>query len=79
VAVDYYGYWEQHVLPSALTNLWGTAFVMFPLKIVVILSALYVIDTNIEDKTIKNTLKLSIFILGLAPGLRNFLSLIMCV
>ncbi|MDP1553526.1 MAG: DUF63 family protein [Methanobacteriaceae archaeon] len=36
-------------------------------------------DTTIEDKTIKNTLKLSIFILGLAPGLRNFLSLIMGV
>lgn len=79
VAVDYYGYWEQHVLPSALTNFWGTAMVMFPLKILVILSALYVIDTSIEDKTIKNTLKLSIFILGLAPGLRNFLSLIMGV
>lgn len=79
IAVDFYGYGEQHVLPSALTNLGGTAFVMFPLKILVILLALYVIDTNIEDKTIKNTLKLSIFILGLAPGLRNFLSLIMGV
>ncbi len=79
VAVDYYGYWEQHVLPSALTNLGGTALVMFPLKIIIIISALYIIDTTIEDKTVKNTLKLSIFILGLAPGLRNFLSLIMGV
>jgi len=76
VAVDFYGYGEQHVLPNALTNLAGTAFIMFPLKIVVILAALYVIDEYIEDNTIKNMLKLAIFILGLAPGLRNSLSLI---
>ncbi len=50
---------------------------MFPLKIAVILGALYIIDKYIEDKTIANMLKLAIFILGLAPGLRNFLSLIM--
>ncbi len=77
VAVTFYGYSEQHVLPSALTNLTGTALVMFPLKITVILGALYIIDKYIEDKTIANMLKLAIFILGLAPGLRNFLSLIM--
>lgn len=77
VAVDFYGYGEQHVLPSTLTNITGTAFVMYPLKITVILLALYVIDIYIEDRTVKNTLKLAIFILGLAPGLRNFLSLSM--
>ena len=79
VAVDLYGYSEQHVLPNALTNLTGTALVMYPLKIMVILAALYVIDMYVEDDTIKNMLKLAIFILGLAPGLRNFLSLIMTV
>lgn len=79
IAVDFYGYGEQHVLPNALTGLAGTAAVMFPLKIAVILLALYVIDEYIEDNTIKNMLKLAIFILGLAPGLRNFLSLIMGV
>jgi uncharacterized membrane protein len=77
VAVDFYGYSEQHVLPSFLTGIMGTAFIMFPLKIGTILLALYLIDTEIEDNTIKNTLKLVIFILGLAPGLRNFLSLSM--
>ncbi len=75
IAVDFYGYGEQHVLPNALTSLAGTAAVMFPLKIAVILTALYVIDEYIEDKTIANMLKLAIFILGLAPGIRNFLSL----
>jgi uncharacterized membrane protein len=75
IAIDFYGYGEQHVLPNALMSLTGTAAVMFPLKIAVILAALYVIDEYIEDKTIKNMLKLAIFILGLAPGLRDFLSL----
>ena len=77
VAIDFYGYGEQHVLPNVLINFANTAAVMFPLKIVVILAALYMIDEYIEDNTIKNMLKLAIFILGLAPGLRDFLSLSM--
>jgi uncharacterized membrane protein len=77
IAVDYYGYGEQHVLPNFLTQLVDSAIVMFPLKIAVILPALYIIDTYVEDRTIRNMLKLAIFILGLAPGLRNFLSLSM--
>ncbi len=75
IAIDFFGYGEQHVLPNALMNIAGTAAVMFPLKIAVILAALYVIDEYVEDNTIKNMLKLAIFILGLAPGLRDFLSL----
>ncbi|MGV8144638.1 MAG: DUF63 family protein [Methanothermobacter sp.] len=75
VAIDFYPYMEQHVLPNALINLTGTALVMFPLKIVIILLALYVIDDYIEDKTIKNMLKLAIFILGMSTGLRDLLSL----
>ena len=75
IAVDFFGYGEQHVLPNALMNLAGTAAVMFPLKIAVILAALYVVDEYIEDDVIRNMLKLAIFILGLAPGLRDFLSL----
>lgn len=77
VAIDFYPYGEQHVLPNALIGLTGTALVMFPLKIIVILFVLYVIDSYIEDKTIKNMLKLAILILGISTGLRDLLSLIM--
>lgn len=77
VAIDFYPYGEQHVLPNALIGVTGTALVMFPLKIIVILFALYVIDSYIEDKTIKNMLKLAILILGISTGLRDLLSLIM--
>ncbi|MEA4956601.1 hypothetical protein SDC9_17115 [bioreactor metagenome] len=75
IAVDYYGYFEQHVIPSSIYNISGTAITMFPLKIIVICLSLYLIDKYIDDETISGTLKLAIFILGLAPGIRNFLSL----
>jgi len=77
IAVDYYGYFEQHVLPNSIYSLSGTASTMFPLKIIVICGGLYLIDKYIDDELIAGTLKLAIFILGLAPGLRNFLSLAM--
>ena len=75
IAVDYYGYFEQHVLPDFIYNLTGTAITMFPLKIIVISFGLYLVDKYIDDEIISGTLKLAIFILGLAPGLRNFLTL----
>lgn len=75
IAVDYYGYFEQHVLPGSIYNLTGTAISMFPLKIIIISLALYLVDKYIDDEVIAGTLKLAIFVLGLAPGVRNFLSL----
>jgi len=75
IAVDYYGYFEQHVLPSSIYNISGTAITMFPLKIIVICISLYLIDEYIDDEILSGTLKLAIFVLGLAPGIRNFLSL----
>jgi len=75
IAVDFYGYWEQHVIPNLIYNISGTAITMFPLKIIVISFALYLVDKYIDDDIISGTLKLAIFVLGLAPGIRNFLSL----
>jgi uncharacterized membrane protein len=75
IAVDYYGYWEQHIIPNSIYNLSGTAITMFPLKIIVISCVLYLIDKYIDDDVISGTLKLAVFVLGLAPGVRNLLSL----
>jgi len=75
IAVDYYGYFEQHVLPNSIYTLTESAITMFPLKIIVISLGLYLIDRYIDDEIIAGTLKLAIFILGLAPGLRNFFTL----
>ena len=75
VAVEYFNYYEQHVLPNALNQLFDTYLTLFPMKIIVIVAVLYIIDQYFEDQTIKNLLKLTVFVLGLAPGLRNILTM----
>ena len=75
VAVEHFNYYEQHVLPNIINQLFDTYLSIFPLKIIVILSVLYIIDQYFDDLTIKNLLKLTVFVLGLAPGTRNFLTL----
>lgn len=77
VAVEYFNYVEQHVLPNALNQLFDTYLTLFPMKIIVIVAVLYIIDQYFDDLTIKNLLKLAVFVLGLAPGLRNILTLIL--
>ncbi|MDO5826220.1 MAG: DUF63 family protein [Methanosphaera sp.] len=79
IAMDFFDYTEQHVLPTYLINKTGSAIVMYPLKIIAILFALYIIDSQIETIRTKNLLKLSIFILGLAPAIRNCLTLIISI
>lgn len=79
VAMAFFNYQEQHVIPTFLIDNYGSPIIMYPVKIIVILVILYIIDREIENKTANNLLKLSIFILGLAPGIRNCLTLIMSV
>ncbi|KZX12542.1 hypothetical protein MBCUR_10320 [Methanobrevibacter curvatus] len=75
IAVDFYGYIEQHVLPNLIYSEFSTATSIYPLKIIVISLAIYSIDKYIDDKTIKGLLKLAIFILGLAPAIRNLFTM----
>lgn len=79
VAVDFFNYSEQHVLPTFLINLSNSAIIMYPLKIIIILVIIYVIDYYIDDVTSNNMLKLAIFILGLAPAIRNMTTLILSI
>ena len=75
IAVDFFNYSEQHVLSNAIYSLTDTALSMYILKIIVIVAVIYIIDQYIEDETAKGLLKLAVFVLGLAPGMRNFLTL----
>ncbi|MDR3062656.1 MAG: DUF63 family protein [Methanobrevibacter sp.] len=75
IAVDFYGYIEQHVLPNLIYSEFSTAVSIYPLKIIVVSLAIYSIDKYIDDKTIKGLLKLAIFILGLAPAIRNLFTM----
>lgn len=78
IAVSYFSYTEQHVLPNYLFKLLGPA-AMFPLKFFVVLGVLYLLDRNIEDENMKYWLKIVIFVLGFALGVRDTLALSMLV
>ena len=43
------GYFEKHVVPSYLIELTGTALVMYPLKLIIFIGVLYMLDTQFED------------------------------
>ena len=78
VAMTFFGYLEQHPLPRFLIELTNPA-AMFFLKIVVLIPVLYIIDRYSEPGHFKNFLKIVILILGLAPGLRDMIRLMVGV
>jgi len=74
--ITFFNYFEKHVLPSLAIEIFSPA-VMFMLKLVVI-PALYFID-KIDDKTTRRMIKIAIFILGIAPAIRNFVRILLGV
>ncbi len=75
IGMDWFDYYEEHVVPTLLVDLFGTAIVMFPLKIFIILAVLSQIDKALEDPSLRNLTKLALITLGLAPAARNTLRL----
>ncbi len=75
IGVDWFGYYEKHVVPTFLIDLTGSAAVMFPLKLLVLLPVLSMIDNSVEDRSLRNLIKLTLITLGLAPAVRNTLRL----
>jgi uncharacterized membrane protein len=78
VAMTFFGYGEQHPLPRFLIELSNPA-AMFLLKIVVLIPVLCIIDRYSEKGDFRNFLKIVILILGLAPGLRDAIRLMVGV
>ncbi len=74
VSISFFGYAEQHVLPTFLIENFGPV-AMFPLKFFVVGAILYLFDKDMEDKKANEFFKLVILTLGLAPGLRDTLRL----
>jgi uncharacterized membrane protein len=68
-------YAEKHVLPNFLIEATGTAFVMYPLKLVVTIPVLFIIDQYLktESKNLVGLVKLAILTVGLAPAIRDTL------
>lgn len=80
IGVDLLGYHEKHVVPTFLIDLTGTASIMFPLKILIFIPVIYILDTQFEQddesERLKDLMKLIIIILGLAPAIRNTLRMV---
>lgn len=78
VSLSFFGYSEQHVLPNLLIPYLGPAS-MFLLKLAVLIPVLWIIDRETKPGDFRNFLKVCIAILGLAPGLRDMLRLLLMV
>jgi uncharacterized membrane protein len=80
IGMDYLGYIEQHVVPTLLINLAGTALIMLPLKLLIFIPILYAVDKYMEDsKSFANLMKLAMLVIGLAPGIRNTLRMMLAI
>ena len=77
IGVELYGYRELHILPHTLIDVFGSAIIMYPLKIVILFGILYLIDHYIEEQDMNVFIKMVIMAIGLVPAIRNYLRLIM--
>ena len=78
IGVDFLGYGEKHVMSTFMIDYSGTGAVMYPLKLLIILPILYILDKHLSDEPkTGNLAKLAILMLGLAPGLRNMLRMML--
>jgi uncharacterized membrane protein len=75
IGVDTLGYYSKHVAPSILIKLTGTALVMYPLKLVIFIGVIYLLDTQFEDdmqsSNMKMLIKMTLLVLGLSTATRD--------
>jgi len=76
IAVDFYGAIEKHPLTKMVNEFAGTAAILFLLKLLILLPAVYLIQTEIKDRNLRNYLLIAIAVLGLSEGLRDLITLI---
>jgi uncharacterized membrane protein len=74
-------YMEVHVVGSNLIALTGTAFVMFPLKLVVLFPAVWLLQHYRDDapQVLWHLILLAMITVGLAPGVRDMVRMILYV
>jgi uncharacterized membrane protein len=74
-------YVEQHVVGSALIDLTGTAFVMFPLKLLVLFPAVYVMQMYRKEANpaFWHLVLLAMIVVGFAPGVRDMVRMVLYV
>ena len=87
IGMDWLNYYEKHVVPTFFIDLAGKftshpSIVMYPLKLIVFIPVLYMLDNDFEaekDKKLIGLMKLTILVLGLSPAVRNTLRIMMGV
>lgn len=74
-------YIEEHVVGSGLIQLTGTGFVMFPLKLLVIFPAIYIMELYRKEanQAFWHLVLLAMIVVGLAPGIRDMTRMILYV
>jgi len=74
-------YVEQHVVGSFLIDLTGTAFVMFPLKLLVLFPAIYVMQLYRKEANpaFWHLVLLAMIVVGFAPGVRDMVRMVLYV
>ena len=77
VAVEIYGYWEEHYIEGLIIESMGTSLILYPLKVLVLFTVIYAIQKILYEKNTINFWYLSIFILGFSPGLRDLLKIML--
>jgi uncharacterized membrane protein len=75
------GYVEQHVVGSNLIAWTGTAFSMFPLKLLVLFPAIYILEQFRKDAqpVLWHLIVLAMIVVGLAPGIRDTVRMVLYV
>ncbi len=74
-------YVEQHVVGSSLIDLTGTAFVMFPLKLLILFPAIYVMQLYRKEANpvFWHLILLAMIVVGFAPGVRDMVRMVLYV
>jgi uncharacterized membrane protein len=84
VGVDFYGYSEKHPIPNFFFETFGTSVVFLPIKFALGVAVVYLIDISFmkdlkDYPNLKGLIKIIIIVLGLGPGTRDILRLVMGV
>jgi uncharacterized membrane protein len=84
VGVDFYGYSEKHPIPDFFFQTFGTSAVFLPIKLILALFIVYLIDISFKQELaeypiLKGLIKIIVIVLGLGPGTRDTLRLVMGV
>ncbi len=76
------GYVEQHVVGSSLIAATGTGFAMFPLKLLVLIPGIYILELYRREESATSfwhLIVLAMIVVGLAPGIRDMVRMLLYV